>query len=104
VQVVRVSPLDTDRLTPLGKDGLPNRRLKLRGVALGHFGAFFRRAWRENDYLWGRLDGAQRLLWLACEPDDAVAKRAFRAIAAEEGPKLKKARKLIAQVRDYAES
>jgi patatin-related protein len=104
VQVVRVSPLDTDRLTPTGEDGLPNKRLKLRGVALGHFGAFFRRAWRENDYLWGRLDGAQRLLWLVCEPDDAAAKEAFRAIVAEEGPKLRKARKLIAQARDYAES
>jgi patatin-related protein len=102
VEVVRVSPLDTDRLTPVGEDGRPSKRLKLRGVALGHFGAFFRRSWRENDYLWGRLDGAQRLLWLIGEPGDAAAKEAFAAIAAEEGPKLKQAGALVEQARDYA--
>jgi patatin-related protein len=104
VQVVRVSPLDTNRLTPQDENGQPNKRLKLRGVALGHFGAFFRRSWRENDYLWGRLDGAQRLLWLLGDPEDAAAKKAFRAIAKEEGPKLTKASGLLANVRRYADS
>ena len=28
----------------------------------GSFGAFFSRAYRENDYLWGRLHGAERLI------------------------------------------
>jgi patatin-related protein len=104
VQVVRVSPLDTDRLTPKGENGAANPRGKLRGVALGHFGAFFRRAWRENDYLWGRLDGAERLLWLIGDTSDEAAKEAFGAIAAEEGPKLKKAAALVEQARDYTPS
>jgi patatin-related protein len=102
VKVVRVSPLDTDRLTPLGKDGNPNHRLKLRGVALAHFGAFFRRSWRENDYLWGRLDGAQRILWLIGDPSDEAAREAFGAIAAEEAPTLKKAAALVGKVQKYA--
>ena len=104
VQVVRVSPLDTHRLTPPGKDGKPDARSKLRGVAIMHFGAFFRRAWRENDYLWGRLDGAERLLWLLGDPSDQSAKEAFQAIAAEEEPSLTKAGPLIERVKDYAAS
>jgi patatin-related protein len=104
VQVVRVSPLDTHRLTPSGKDGKPDARSKLRGVAIMHFGAFFRRAWRENDYLWGRLDGAERLLWLLGDPSDQSAKEAFQAIAAEEEPSLTKAGPLIQRVKDYAAS
>ena len=35
---------------------------KLAGIELGHFGAFLKASWRANDWLWGRLDGAQRLL------------------------------------------
>ena len=104
VQVVRVSPLDTHRLTPPGKDGKPDARSKLRGVAIMHFGAFFRRAWRENDYLWGRLDGAERLLWLLGDPSDQSAKAAFQAIAAEEEPSLTKASALIKRAKDYAAS
>src|SRR4051812_8369119 len=104
VQVVRVSPLDTHRLTPPGKDGKPDPRSKLRGVAIMHFGAFFRRAWRENDYLWGRLDGAERLLWLVGDTSDRSAKEAFLAIVAEEEPSLTKAGALIQRVKDYAAS
>ena len=102
VEVVRVSPLDTSRLTPTGKDGAADPRSKLKGVAFGHFGAFFRRSWRENDYLWGRLDGAERLLWLIGDTSDEAAKEAFGAIAAEEAPKLTKAAQLIRRVRDYS--
>ena len=102
VQVVRVSPLDTHRLTPPGKDGKPDARAKLRGVAIMHFGAFFRRAWRENDYLWGRLDGAERLLWLLGDTSDQSAKEAFAAIVAEEEPSLTKASALIERVKEYA--
>jgi patatin-related protein len=35
---------------------------KLAGVAFGHFGAFLNRQWRINDILWGRLDGAERII------------------------------------------
>jgi hypothetical protein len=34
---------------------------KLTGVQLHHFGAFYRKSWRVNDWLWGRLDAATRL-------------------------------------------
>jgi patatin-related protein len=101
VQVVRVSPLDTHRLAPSTNGGALSAASKLHGVALGHFGAFFRRSWRENDYLWGRLDGAERLLWLIGDTSDEAAKEAFGAIVAEEGPKLGKAAGLVDRVRAY---
>ena len=28
-------------------------------VSISHFGASFEKSWRENDYLWGRLDAAE---------------------------------------------
>ena len=34
----------------------------LKGLQFNSFGAFFSRAYRENDYLWGRLHGADRLI------------------------------------------
>jgi predicted acylesterase/phospholipase RssA len=34
---------------------------KLTGTKLMHFSAFYRRSWRANDFMWGRLDGATRL-------------------------------------------
>ena len=37
-------------------------------MTLGHFGAFFSREGRENDYLWGRLDTAERLIVLLATP------------------------------------
>jgi hypothetical protein len=74
---------------------------KLHGVALGHFGAFFKRSWRENDYLWGRLDGAERLLWLIGDTSDESAREAFSSIVDEEEPQLRKAGGLIRRVRAY---
>ena len=35
---------------------------RLKGVRAFHFGAFLKRSFRENDFLWGRLDGVERLL------------------------------------------
>lgn len=55
IEVLRISPQDA----PLVKG--PGQR-KLAGTSLGHFGAFLDRGWRENDILWGRLDGAERLI------------------------------------------
>jgi patatin-related protein len=53
VEIFRVSPEDSRRA---------RTSPKLAGTALANFGAFFDAAWRANDILWGRLDGAQRLL------------------------------------------
>jgi hypothetical protein len=35
---------------------------KLTGVKLAHFAAFYRASWRANDYMWGRLDAAVRVV------------------------------------------
>ncbi len=61
IAVQRFSPLDATCLHAIDDDGQPkdNPSAKLDGVALGHFGGFFKKSWRENDYLWGRLDGAE---------------------------------------------
>ena len=57
IRVTRLSPLDARR-------GLCGRDLreKLCGDTLAHFGAFFKRSWRANDILWGRLDGVCQLV------------------------------------------
>ena len=65
VEVLRISPLDVGLLRVPPDPKHPDARpVKLKGVAAGHFGAFFQRPWRENDYLWGRLDAVERLIWL----------------------------------------
>ncbi|MEX0973676.1 MAG: DUF3376 domain-containing protein [Solirubrobacterales bacterium] len=37
-------------------------RDKLTGVGLGHFAGFYRSSWRANDFMWGRLDAAARIV------------------------------------------
>jgi hypothetical protein len=61
ITVQRFSPLDATCLGAVNADGTAKAdpSAKLDGVSIGHFGAFFDQAWRENDYLWGRLDGAE---------------------------------------------
>jgi patatin-related protein len=58
VEIVRVAPEDAAALTP----SVAERRDKLRGLAVAHFGAFLDRDWRVNDLLWGRLDAAERII------------------------------------------
>ncbi|KZL05918.1 patatin-like protein [Pseudovibrio sp. Ad26] len=56
IEVGRISPKDAQLLCPGGVD--------LKGAQLQMFGAFFNRGWREHDYLWGRLNAAERLVRL----------------------------------------
>ena len=58
IDIIRISPEDAKQLIDERKTGCH----KLAGSALGHFGAFLARSWRQNDILWGRLDGAERLI------------------------------------------
>ena len=58
VRVMRLSPLDSRQLRPV------LWKSKAEGAKLGHAFAFFSREARENDYLWGRLDAAERLVRL----------------------------------------
>ena len=92
IKVDRISP---DDCMALGAAG--GRRLK--GALFNAFGAFFSRAYREHDYLWGRLHGAERLIDLvisslppAVRPTEAdlagIREQAFRAIIAAERPHL----------------
>lgn len=58
VEIVRVSP---DDCPSIFKEGDGDRR-RLAGTALNNFGSFLDRGWRQNDMLWGRLDGAERII------------------------------------------
>jgi len=58
IDIIRVSPEDATQLI----DERKTKCYKLAGTALGHFGAFLQKSWRENDILWGRLDGAERII------------------------------------------
>ena len=57
-------PVKVDRISPedcasIRKGGAAST---LKGIEFNNFGAFFSRSYRENDYLWGRLHGAERLI------------------------------------------
>ncbi len=105
IEVVRMSPKDTKLLPPLDP-----HKPKLAGFGTMHFGAFFDRAGRENDYLWGRLDGAERLIGLVLGDgftDDertAWCRKAFAAIVEEEDGALAKAKPLLDHARTFAGS
>ncbi|HSG33772.1 MAG TPA: patatin-like protein [Sphingomonadaceae bacterium] len=104
-------PIKVDRISP--DDAVSIREggafATLRGTEFYNFGAFFSRAYRENDYLWGRLHGAERMIDLVCssvyaspdEHDCADLKlRIFLAILDEEEPRLKEDPTLIPKLRD----
>jgi patatin-related protein len=100
VKVDRISPDDSASLGVGGTQGV------LKGWQLNAFGAFFSRAWRENDYLWGRLNAADRLTEIIAStlPDDLVfdaegwKRRLFRAIVAAERAKLQKIGPLFSEL------
>lgn len=57
IRVVRFSPLDAQRCLSAG--AVEN---KVRGSALSSFGGFFKKSWRANDIMMGRLDAACQLV------------------------------------------
>jgi patatin-related protein len=104
IKVDRIAPDDCSALRPGGA------ATTLRGTEFHNFGAFFSRAYRENDYLWGRLHGAERLIDIVISalpagsqlPPDAVVnyrKATFEAILKEEEGRLKMVASLIADLR-----
>jgi patatin-related protein len=73
VAILRISPEDAVALIDERKD--PARRRKLAGISLFNFGGFLDRSWRENDILWGRLDGAERLIMSVLpDPEDVLVR------------------------------
>jgi patatin-related protein len=65
IRVDRISPADAVSL----RAGTANPTLK--GADLRHFAGFLSRSLRESDYLWGRLDGAERLIDIICDAASA---------------------------------
>ncbi|WP_340587717.1 patatin-like protein [Erythrobacter alti] len=60
-------PVKVDRISPDDARSLREGTAEtLRGTEFYNFGAFFSRFYRENDYLWGRLHGAERMIDLVC--------------------------------------
>jgi patatin-related protein len=81
-QPVELIQLSSDTRTLLDLDR-STAASKLTGVQLSHFGAFFKRSWRANDWMWGRLDGAGWLVHVLLDPRRinaiAIAKDGSRA-------------------------
>ncbi|PLK22870.1 DUF3376 domain-containing protein [Porphyrobacter sp. TH134] len=102
VKIDRISPDDARSIREGGTAAT------LRGIEFYNFGAFFSRDYRENDYLWGRLHGAERMIDLVAStvggtvPVHTVrsAKRAaFLAVLDEEDRAGRCQRGLIDQIR-----
>jgi patatin-related protein len=105
VKVDRISPDDARSIRAGGT------HTTLRGVEFYNFGAFFSRAYRENDYLWGRLHGAERMVDLVASalPDNATLsaeemqlfkRDAFLAILDQEETRLRADPDLVREIRD----
>ncbi|GAA0772008.1 patatin-like protein [Roseibium denhamense] len=94
-----VTEILVDRISPRDAESLYTDDFDLKGKSLNTFGAFFNRAWREHDYLWGRLNAADRLvsIVLSTAKGDTLPlaslnqarARIFLAILEEERPHLK---------------
>jgi hypothetical protein len=54
--------------TPNAFDDRAAATAKLAGLQVAHFGSFYKRSWRANDWLWGRLDGAERAARALLDP------------------------------------
>lgn len=101
LKVDRISPDDATALCEGGT------RSCLKGWQMNAFAAFFSRAYRENDYLWGRLHSAERLLDIIVtsvrgEIDIDVElwqNRLFSAILDAEAPHLTMVQPLIESLR-----
>jgi hypothetical protein len=103
IRVDRFSPEDARTL------GRINDAPTLRGTAFMHFGAFFSRAFRENDYLLGRLQAVDRLIDIVCDSAGAEAlagvdvqalkRRAFELVLRAEEKHLPNVRELVDRLR-----
>ena len=102
IRVDRISAQDAAGIAQLGA-------FPLKGAAFNQFAAFLSRAFRENDYLLGRLHAADRLIDIVCDaagadaltPDEIAAHKrnaVLRILAAEE-PHLPTCGAMIAQLR-----
>ncbi|WP_033075282.1 patatin-like protein [Sphingopyxis sp. MWB1] len=104
IKIDRISPSDATAICTGGAAAM------LKGIEFNSFGAFFSRAYRENDYLWGRLHGADRLIDIVAssvtgegaldsQERAALKRRAFHAILDEEAGRLPRIAALIDELR-----
>jgi patatin-related protein len=109
-------PIKVDRISPedaktIRKGGVA---ATLKGIEFNNFGAFFSRSYRENDYLWGRLHGAERMIDIMLstlpepkrpDPETTLGfkKIIFRKIVDEEEERLTRILPLIASLRKEIE-
>ncbi|MEK9211164.1 patatin-like protein [Sphingomonas sp. 2378] len=104
IKVDRIAPDDATAIRSGGAEAT------LKGIQFLTFGAFFSRSYRENDYIWGRLHGAERMIDIAVstlpptiklKPGAVAAfkRRAFLAILDEEEERLTAIGPLIASLR-----
>ncbi|MGP1680407.1 MAG: DUF3376 domain-containing protein, partial [Burkholderiales bacterium] len=68
IKTVRISPRDAQRAFC----ALDLKR-KVAGDAVFHFGGFFKKSWRANDILWGRLDGLCQLTETLLERERVIS-------------------------------
>ncbi|OBJ56661.1 hypothetical protein A9W95_00115 [Mycobacterium sp. 1423905.2] len=64
VELVQVSADTRSLLAPDWRTA----QQKLTGMQFHHFGAFYKRSWRANDWMWGRLDGCGWLVHVLLDP------------------------------------
>jgi patatin-related protein len=101
---------------PFSTKGPSNPEDKLTGIRLGHFAGFYRSSWRANDFMWGRLDAATRIIdflvdpsWKerlgAAQPWTALAESLVRddASDAATGDERELVREALEDVRESAE-
>ena len=97
IQVQRLSPYEANVLATKPAD-------RVLGKKLMHFWAFFDREARENDYLWGRLDGAAHLIGILVGKQSpeyrAWCLRAFAAILDEDAQALSHIPETVKKLRD----
>jgi patatin-related protein len=104
ILIDRISPRDSRALRGYGGPE------SLKGIGFGHFAAFLSRAYRENDYLLGRLHALDRLIDIVCDAARidaakqrieilALKKRGFGQILDSEEKHLTHSKELIAALR-----
>ncbi|MBC2778213.1 patatin-like protein [Parasphingopyxis marina] len=104
-------PIKVDRIAPEDAQSIREGGVEatLKGIEFNSFGAFFSRVYRENDYLWGRLHGAERLIDIIVStiPEGKrlapgrvaeFKRRAFRAVIEEERDRLTNIPDLFAEL------
>jgi patatin-related protein len=101
IRVDRISPEDARTVARGGHS--------LKGTTFLHFGAFFSRAFRENDYLLGRLQAVDRLIDIVCDSAghealagvdvEAIRRRAFEHVLRAEEAHLKHVPALVRELR-----